>query len=139
MRSRLAHLGNGTVGQLFRFGVATGLSAMVSLGVPAFLHEILGVEQKLAVAAGQVSVLLLNFVTIRMFVFRGSGSGRGDFLRYLGSAAAFRGLEYLAFLLLFELVGLFYLTALLITLGTSTLIKFAWYRFLFADRAAPIG
>jgi len=139
MRARLAHFRDETAGQLLRFGLATGLSAMVSLGVPAFLHEILGVEQKLAVAAGQLSVLLLNFVTIRLFVFRGNGSARGDFLRYLASAAAFRGLEYLTFLLLFELAGLFYLTALVITLATSTLIKFAWYRFLFAGRAAPIG
>ena len=128
-----------TAGQLLRFGMATGLSATVSLGLPIILHELLHVEQKIAVAISQVSVLLINFVTLRLFVFRGGGSVRGDLMRYFGSAAVFRGIEYLSFLALFELAGLFYLTALVITLITSTLIKFLWYRFIFGRNDAPVA
>jgi putative flippase GtrA len=128
-----------TAGQLLRFGVATGLSAIVSLGLPAILHELFGVDPKVAVGISQAAVLLMNFATLRLFVFRGTGSVRGDLMRYFGSAAFFRGLEYLSFLALFELAGLFYLTALVITLVASTLIKFVWYRFLFGRNAAPVA
>ena len=128
-----------TTGQLLRFGMATGLSAIISLGMPVFLHELLHVEQKVAVAISQATVLLMNFITLRLFVFRGKGSIRGDLMRYFGSAAMFRGLEYLSFLALFELAGLFYLTALVITLIASTMIKFVWYRFIFGNSAAPIA
>lgn len=129
-----------TAGQLMRFGLATGLSAIVSLGLPVMLHELLHVEQKVAVAISQASVLLVNFVTLRMFVFRSSGSVRDDVFRYAASTVAFRALEYLSFLILFELAGLFYVTALVITLCTSTLIKFIWYRSLFGrQRTAPIA
>ena len=128
-----------TVGQLLRFGMATALSAIVSLGLPVILHEVFQVEQKVAVGISQATVLLMNFLTLRLFVFRGNGSMRGDLMRYFGSAAVFRGLEYLSFVALFELAGLFYLTALVITLLASTLIKFVWYRFLFGRRAAPVA
>jgi len=128
-----------TAGQLLRFGLSTGLSASVSLGLPVVLHELLHVEQKVAVGISQVTVLLMNFVTLRLFVFRGKGSVRGDLLRYFGSAAVFRGIEYLSFLALFELAGLFYLTALIITLIISTMIKFVWYRFIFGRGAIPVA
>ena len=125
--------------QVLRFGLATALSAIVSLGLPVALHELLSVEQKIAVAISQVSVLLLNFVTVRMFVFRSQGSVRGDMARYMGSALAFRAIEYSCFLVLFELAGLFYVTALVITLVASTLIKFLWYRFIFSARTLPVA
>ena len=134
-----AQLGRETADQLVRFGAATGLSAVVSLGLPVFLHEAMHVDQKLAVGISQATVLLLNFITVRVFVFRGKGSVSRDILRYLGSAAVFRALEYASFLLLLELAGLYYLTALVVTLLTSTLIKFLWYRFLFAGGAAHIS
>jgi putative flippase GtrA len=126
-------------GELMRFGVATGLSAMVSLGMPIALHELFHVDQKVAVAISQVSVLAINFVTIKMFVFRSRGNVRADMFRYMGSALVFRGIEYASFLLLFEVAGIFYVTALVLTLGTSTLIKFVWYRFIFGERSLPVG
>ena len=127
-----------TIGQLVRFGMSSVASATISLGLPALLHEVFGIEQKVAVAISQTSVLLLNFLMIRLFVFRSQGAARRDLVHYVGSTVAFRGLEYLLFLALFELAGFYYLTALVLTLGTSTAIKFVWYRFLFGQRAAPV-
>lgn len=124
-----------TAGQLLRFGVTSGASAVVSLGLPVFLHEALGIEQKVAVAISQCSVLLLNFLMLRLFVFRSRRGARRDLTYYVGSAVAFRGTEYLLFLALFELAGLHYFIALLLTLGTSTVIKFFWYRVLFGGDA----
>ena len=131
-------IGRDTVGQLIRYGVSSGASAAVSLGLPVLLHEAFGVEQKLAVAISQVSVLLLNFLMIRLFVFRSKSKAKRDLGYYIGSAVAFRGLEYLLFLALFELAALHYFAALLLTLGVSTVVKFGWYRFLFHRSAEPV-
>jgi putative flippase GtrA len=127
-----------TIGQLLRFGVSTGASAALSLGLPVLLHEAFGVEQKVAVAISQVSVLFLNFLMIRLFVFRSQRAAKKDIAYYVGSAVAFRALEYLLFLALFELVSLFYFTALVLTLGTSTFVKFFWYRLLFGKRSEAV-
>jgi putative flippase GtrA len=124
--------------QLIRFAVSTLISASFTLGLPLLLHEIGGIEQKLAVAISQASALVLNFVMIRLFVFRSNNGARRDLAYYVGSAAAFRGLEYLLFLALLELAGLHYFPALLITLGVSTVVKFGWYRFLFHGRTEPV-
>ena len=131
-------IGRDTVGQLIRYGVSSGASAAVSLGLPVLLHEAFGVEQKLAVAISQASVLLLNFLMIRLFVFRSKSTAKRDLAYYVGSSIAFRGLEYLLFLALFELASLHYFLALLLTLGASTVVKFGWYRFLFHGRTEPV-
>lgn len=130
--------GRRTVGQVLRFGVSSGASAGVSLGLPVLLHEAFGIRQVAAVAVSQSSVLLLNFLMIRIFVFRSTGRGRRDLGVYVASAVSFRGGEYLLFLLLFQELGLYYVAALVLTLATSTLMKFFWYRFLFGrpDRVA---
>jgi len=133
---RLARRRRKAAGELFRFAAMSAMSALVTLGLPVFLHEILHVGQKAAVACGQGSVFLLNFALMRMFVFRSGGHSGRQFLQYAGSAAVFRGLEYVAFLVLLEWAGLFYVTALVITLGMSTAIKFVWYRLLFGGRKA---
>jgi len=127
-----------TAGQLIRFGMSTGVSALVTVGLPTLLHEMFGIEQRIAVAISQSSALLINFLMIRIFVFRSKRAAPRDLAYYAGSAAAFRGLEYLCFLALFELGHLYYLAALVLTLGMSTLVKFVWYRFLFGDRPEPV-
>ena len=137
--ARVARSRRKAAGELFRFATMSAISALVTLGLPIFLHEMLHIGQKAAVACGQASVFSINFALIRVFVFRSSGHLGRQFLHYAGSAAVFRGLEYVAFLALFQWAGLFYVTALVITLGTSTLIKFVWYRFLFGgEKAAAV-
>jgi putative flippase GtrA len=129
----------GIAGQLMRFGAASGLSAIITLGLPIALHERFQLDQRIAVGISQATVLLMNFVTLRLFVFRSRRRAREDVFRYAASAVVFRGLEYASFLLLFELVGVFYVTALVITLCASTVAKFIWYRFLFGARTVPIA
>jgi putative flippase GtrA len=124
--------------EIIRYAFSTGLSASVTLGVPVVLHELFGIEQRVAVAISQCTALFVNFLMIRNFVFRSSRPATRDLTFYLGSAATFRGSEYLLFLALFSLARLFYFTALLITLGTSTVLKFIWYRFLFGQRPEPV-
>jgi|SRR3954447_21115692 putative flippase GtrA len=131
-------MNHGGIGQLIRFGISTIVSASMTLGIPVILHEAFGIEQKLAVAISQSSALALNFAMIRVFVFRSKRAARRDVSYYVASAITFRGLEYLFFLGLFDLLHLFYFLALVLTLGTSTLLKFVWYRFLFMQRAEPV-
>lgn len=127
-----------TAGQLLRFGMSSGVSAAVTVGLPTLLHEAFGIDQRIAVATSQSTALLINFLMIRIFVFRSKRAAPRDLAYYVGSAAAFRGLEYLCFLALFQLAHLYYLTALVLTLAMSTLVKFVWYRFLFAERPEPV-
>lgn len=122
-----------TASEIIRFGIATGLSAIVSLGLPITLHELFGVDQRLAVGISQATVLAMNFLTLRLFVFRSSGPVRTHVVRYAVSAVVFRGLEYASFLVLFEVIHLFYVTALVVTLFASTLTKFIWYRYIFGQ------
>lgn len=122
-----------------RFGISTVVSAGMTVGLPIILHELLGIEQRTAVAISQSCALLVNFLMIRIFVFGSKRAAQRDLVYYVGSAIVFRGLEYLAFLALFEIGHLYYVASLLVTLGTSTLLKFAWYRFLFGQSERRIA
>jgi len=119
-----------------RFGVSTVVSAGMTVVLPILLHELFGTPQKVAVAISQSCALLLNFMMIRMFVFASKRAAHRDVTYYILSAVGFRGLEYLGFLTLFQAAHLYYVTALVLTLGASTLLKFVWYRFLFGR--APV-
>lgn len=123
-----------TFQQLFRFAVSTGMSALATVGLPMVLHEIAGIEPRLAVGISQCSAFVLNFFMIRSFVFRSVGRRSRDLLWYLGSTAVFRSLEYVFFLFLFDVARLYYASALVCTLAISTAIKFLWYRLLFNSR-----
>lgn len=124
--------------QVATYSVSTLLSAAITLGVPVFLHEVLGTGERTAVAISQLCAVAVNFVMIRAFVFRSARPAQRDFAYYVLSAVAFRLLEYLLFLAIFGLLHLFYFVALVITLCLSSIIKFLWYRFLFSPRRGAV-
>lgn len=114
------------IGQGLRFLTLTGTSAVVSIGTPVFLHEVLGVRPEIAVAVGFVVSFLFNFLTVRRLVFASRNSLAKDFGLFAGSTAAFRGLEYLLFLALYRELN--YIVALVVALVVSSVAKFFWYR-----------
>ena len=116
---------------MLRFGASSAASALLSLGLPVLLHEVAGLPVQLAVAISQLTMLVVNYLMLRRFVFRSSGRVSGEAASYLASAAAFRGLEYLAFTSLYQLAHLPYFPALVIVLLISTFAKYAWYRWVF--------
>lgn len=118
--------------QVRKFAIVSATSASITLGIPIFLHEILGVDEKIAVLAAFVIAYLVNFLSLRRLVFDSAGSMRADFLKFAGSTLAFRTTEYLLFLLLHEIFGIVYIIALLVILTGSTFAKFFWYRKLFS-------
>lgn len=114
-----------------RFGLLGAASFSINVGLTAGLHELGGVREEYAYAISLVVVLATNFVACRYWVFRGSHGGvvtQG--LAFLASSFAFRGVEYVAFLLLHTIGGLHYLVTIFLVTGFSTVAKFVHYRFI---------
>jgi len=123
--------------ELIRFGLATALSAAVTLGVPIVLHEGFSVPARSAVAIAFTVAFILNFITTRSFVFRSTGDTRRELPRYVVTSLAFRLAEYLAFLLLFQL-GMVYYVAQVIVVGLSLVLKFFTFKtFVYGRRPQP--
>lgn len=116
------------IGQIVRFGMLAGMSAVVTIGLPVLLHEIFGVSPQRAAAIAFVTAFFLNFVSLRRLVFRSEhGAGR-DLVTFAVSSLVFRAGEYLLFLLLTLVLHVQYVVALVVVLSLSTVLKFVWYR-----------
>ena len=117
-----------TVGQAARYLLMTGVSALVTLGIPALLHEVFGVGEELSVAISLVAAFCVNFLTTRLYVFGSDGRVGPQLARFALVSAGFRLGEYLAFLVLHTWLGLMYLVALALVLMVSIVLKFFVYR-----------
>jgi putative flippase GtrA len=116
------------LGALFRFGIGGLLSSGVAVGMTAILHELASLSQPLAAALGLVSAMVVNFLMLRYFIFRGTHLPVvRQSLTFLASSGLFRGLEYVAFLLVNAISGTHYLIALVLVLGGSFILKFIVY------------
>lgn len=122
------------VGQTVRFGITTGLSALLSLGVPILLHEIFLVDERVAVGIGFVAAFIANTVLVPRFVFRSKQGWRRESAIYVVSSLIFRAIEYAAFLALFDLIEVDYRISVILVLAISSLSKFFYYRFMFAPK-----
>ena len=114
--------------QVYRYLLMTGLSAVVTVGLPALLHEVFGVGEERAVAVSLAVAFCVNFLTARFYIFRSGGHIGGQLVRFALVSAAFRIGEYLAFLVLHTWLGLMYLVALAAILFVSIVLKFFSYR-----------
>jgi putative flippase GtrA len=112
-----------SVAEIARFGVATGITACITLGVPVALHEGFSIDERVAVAVALAVAFVVNFFTTRLFVFQSRGDSRQELWRFLGVNLGFRVTEYGLFLLLFSL-GLVYVVAQFIVLALSFVLKF---------------
>ena len=128
-----------TIHQGIRYLLMTGLSAGITLGLPILLHEGFDVNEEIAVSLALGTSFLINFVTIRVFVFRSIGAPRTELLRFGLTSAGFRIVEYLLFLCLHTLLDLFYVLALGIVLVVSLALKFYCYRVLVFSPVADKG
>lgn len=109
-----------------------GLSAFsfgLTVGITALCHEVIGWSEETGYALALVTAFLANFVAMRHVVFgdRAERLGR-QFAAFLTASICFRTLEYWAFLLLHTLLGVHYLLTIIAVQGTSSVIKFAFYR-----------
>lgn len=116
--------------QGFRYFLMTGFSATLTLGLPILLHEGAGIAERLSVGLSLATAFVVNFVTIRYVVFRSLGDPVAELIRFAMTSLGFRVGEYVMFLLLHSIVGVFYVLALGIVLFASFVLKFLCYRFL---------
>lgn len=121
-------LGRQTHNQITRYLSMTAISAGITLGVPVLLHEGLSLDEEIAVALALGTAFIVNFVTMRRVVFRSSDHPIPQLLRFAITNIAFRIGEYLLFVILHTLIGLFYMLALGFVLVCSFILKFLCYR-----------
>jgi putative flippase GtrA len=121
---------------LLRFAAGGVLSAAVTIGTTALLHEVFGVRESIAAGAGFAAALTVNYFFLRHVVFRSSHLPVGrQLMLFIGSTGVFRGSEYLAFLALNMWLRVPYWAALPSVLCASFLLKFMVYdRLVFARR-----
>jgi putative flippase GtrA len=113
----------------------SGMSALLSLGVPFVLHEGFAVRPDIAVAIGLASAFVMNFIVAKLFVFRKKGPVKREVARFTLVSLAFRSSEYLAFLLLHAVFGIQYMIANATVLFISFCVKFFVYKlFVFSHR-----
>lgn len=111
-------------GEVVRYLVATGVSAVLSLALPMMLHEAIGLKEEVAVAIGLVCAMLVNFMVVRNYVFRSRGPAGRQMFGFIATSIAFRAGEYSVFLLLYKLTGFHYMAATFIALLISFIGKY---------------
>ena len=114
--------------QAYRYLLVTGLSAVTTVALPTFLHEILGIEEEIAVAIALVIAFCINFLMARSYIYESDGHLGGQALKFLATSGLFRLAEYAGFLVLHTWLGVVYWIALIVVLVVSSVLKFFAYR-----------
>jgi putative flippase GtrA len=121
-----------------RFVGSGALVFPLGLGVAALCRQVLGWRQEVATVAAFGTLLIVNFVLGRAFVFHSAGPLKQEFGRFLGTALVMRGFESLFSIALQRVTGLSYLVAIAATLCVSSMVKFFLYRsWVFRRAASP--
>ena len=118
-----------TLGRLMRFGALGAVGFGLNLAITIALTEVLGAPEELAFAIALAVVFIFSFLTSRYLIFVGAATAdpRKQLIKFAVSSAAFRGAEYVCFLLLHTVLGIGYLAAIVGVLGVSFLTKFVAY------------
>jgi putative flippase GtrA len=118
-----------TVNRLFRFGALGGVGFVVNLGLTALLHELVGLSEELSFAISLAAVFFGNFLSLRHLVFDAShGDPKRQLAHYAAASFCFRFAQWLSFLALHTWLGVPYLIAVAVVLGSWFLVKFFYYR-----------
>jgi 2-polyprenyl-3-methyl-5-hydroxy-6-metoxy-1,4-benzoquinol methylase/putative flippase GtrA len=126
---------------LVRYGIGSAISLLTILAVSSLLHEVVGLDEALAVSVAFAASLVVNYAVLRVYVFPGQTAPVGrQFAQTVATSVAFRGIEYLMFLGLHLLLGIHYLIATTTVVFISAAAKFIVYRHVvFARRHEPRG
>jgi len=118
-----------TTTSAIRFTFLSVASGVTNLGLTAALHELVGLSEELSYAIALVCALIQNFLGMRYFVYGASSQPWAtQFLQFAGATAGFRGLEYLSFLVVHNVMGVHYLIAVAANMVVFTIAKFLFYR-----------
>ena len=112
-----------------RYLFVTGLSFITNLGLTVFLTEALTLPAEVSFAIALITVFVMNFLFMRYYIYvNQEGSATHQFIMYTFSAIGFRGLEYIAFLILHSWLGIQYAVAIIEIQICSSLFKFFYYK-----------
>jgi putative flippase GtrA len=115
----------GAPGRFLALGAA---SFTLNLCITAGLHEVFGVSPEISFAVGLVAAFLMNFGSMRWWVFRGTQRPVVRQLTGFGLASLFfRGLEYAGYIVVYRFAGVPYVAAAVLVLGISTVVKYVVY------------
>jgi putative flippase GtrA len=114
-----------SVTPLIRFVGLSGASFGCNFGLTWLLHDVLSLPVGLSFPIALGSVSLLNFVALRFVVFRGGERPASNQAAiFFPTVAAFRILEYLAFLLLVDRLRVDYQLSMAVVLPVSAVAKY---------------
>jgi putative flippase GtrA len=119
---------NGLLTQAIGFGASGIISIGVNFLVTVFLHELVGLPARVAYAFGLSTTIIINFLFIRKVIFRSQRNVNKQFLIFLGSSFAFRGAEWIAFVIIETVADLPYIWVMLCIHTISAVIKFWYYK-----------
>jgi putative flippase GtrA len=118
--------------QALSFGASGFVSTGINIFVTAFFYEIVCLPVEIAYAIGLASATVTNFFLCRDAIFRSSKKFKLQFPIFILSSLLFRGIEYLAFLVIENNTNFPYVVVIFAIHFFSTLIKFLYYKtFLF--------
>jgi len=121
----------GQLEALLRYGLMSVNSFVINFGLTFSLHEFLALPEELAFAIGLITMLVINFVGFRYYVFKASAeTAPQQMMRFFLTALGFRSSEYLTFMLVHTIMGVDYRVAVVGILALSTIAKFFCYRLL---------
>jgi putative flippase GtrA len=115
---------------LIRFGAVGAATFTTNIVLTGLLHKKVGLPAEVAFALSLGTVLIISFFACRHVIFEAGSEGdpKHQALLFFLSTLAFRGTEYLGFLLLHTVFGVHYLTAVAAILITTFFAKFFYYR-----------
>lgn len=121
-----------------KWAVLSAFSFLTSVGLTIALTELLGLAASASFGITLGTVLVLNFLGLRYFVFP---DGRGSLVAQVGwfgsLSAVFRATEWVAFYLIERLHVIDYRALLIVVLVGSSMLKFLVYNRVFGRGWRP--
>ena len=115
--------------RLFRWVFFSGFSYVLNIGLTATFHELLGLPEEISYAFTIMILLIINFFTIRNYVFESlKENPKTQAVRFVFAVFAFRVVEYLTFLFLLRALGIYYLVSITITLIFFFILKYFFFK-----------
>lgn len=123
-----------------RFAVLSVVSGAVNVGLTAACHQLAGLNEEASYAIALAAVFAMNFAAMRQWVYRDTRDrhdAASQLLRCGAVSLAVRVSEWLAFVVLHTVLGVYYLVAIAVIMVGSFAGKFLLYdRLVFGARRA---
>lgn len=121
----------------FRFGMMSLLAMTINFSVSIGGYKILGMNPNFSYALALILASTASFFMCRHFVYRTAQdhAPAKQYSQFILSTLSFRGCEYAAFWILFNIMKIWYLSAIIIVAVSATIIKFIFYNnFIFGEK-----